>query len=91
MSIGIDAFIESITLLGLSYKPFLQTLESIQTTLAAWFKAVSNHPSATSILACSYSSLEALAFPAFADGIYPDSIVDHHGFSPLMDMCYGLA
>jgi hypothetical protein len=36
-------------------------------------------------------SIEASAFPAFADGIYPDTIIDHQGASPLMDMRYGLA
>jgi hypothetical protein len=90
-SISFDDFILSITLLGRSYKPFLHTLDSIQPALTAWFEAVNTHPSTFAVHTCSYSSLEASAFPAFADGIYPDSIIDHRGFSPIMDMRYALA
>jgi hypothetical protein len=67
----IDAFLESLKLLGRPYKPFLKTLESIQSALEAWFQAASDDPIAYAIPACSYSSIEALAFQAFADGIYP--------------------
>jgi hypothetical protein len=35
--IGIDAFMESITLLGTPYKPFLSTIAGIQPALEAWF------------------------------------------------------
>jgi hypothetical protein len=90
-SISIDDFITSITLLGQSYKPLLQTLDSIQPAPTAWFEAVNTNPSAFAVHVCSYSSLEAWTFPAFADVIYPDLIIDHRGFSPLMDMRYALA
>jgi hypothetical protein len=69
-------------------------MESIQSALEAWFfQAVSENPTAFAIFACSYSPIKykATAFPAFADGEYPSSVTeDHRGFSPLMDMRYGL-
>jgi hypothetical protein len=40
---------------------------------------------------CSYPLIETTAFPALTDGIYPPTIIDHRGFSPLMDICYDLA
>jgi hypothetical protein len=78
-SISIDGFLtsSSITLLGRSYKPFMQVLDSIQPALVAWFDTVNSHPSTFAVHACSYSSIEASAFPAFVDGIYPNSIIDH--------------
>jgi hypothetical protein len=91
MDIGIDEFLESLKLHGHPYKPFLQSLDSIQSALESWFQAVDKDPSAFTIPACSYSSIEVSAFPAFTDGIYPATIVDHYGLSPLMDMRYGLA
>jgi hypothetical protein len=43
------------------------------------------------ILACSYAAIEATAFSALPDGIYPSTIIDHRGFLPLMGMRYSLA
>jgi hypothetical protein len=54
---------------------FLQTLESIKLALKAWFQA--DNPTAFAIPSCTYSSIEALAFPAFANGIYPNTVIDH--------------
>jgi hypothetical protein len=65
-------------------------LEAIKKDLDKWFDAVHNDPSAFAIPACSYSSISP-AFPAIIDGIYPPTIIDNRGFSPLMDMRYGLA
>jgi hypothetical protein len=88
--LSMDDFFESLKLLGSSYKIFMQTLEAIKPALAVWFDEVSANPTAFAILVCSYSSITQ-AFPAILDGTYPNTIIHPRGFSPLMDMQYGLA
>jgi hypothetical protein len=82
--IGLDTFVKSLELLGRVYKPFLFTIEALQPLLAT-------DPTEFVIPTCSYASIETTAFPALQDAIYPPAIMDHCGFSPLMDMRYGLA
>jgi hypothetical protein len=88
--IGLDTFVKSLEFLGRQYKPFLLTIDALQPRLATWFSSVSTNPTEFAILACSYASLEATTFPSLTDGIYPPTIIDHHSFSSLMDMRYGL-
>jgi hypothetical protein len=81
MDIGIEAFIlRSLELIGRVYKPFLLTMDALQPILATWFSCLTTNPMEFAILACSYSAIEATAFPALADGIYPLTIIDHCGF-----------
>jgi hypothetical protein len=89
--IGIEAFIRSLKLLGRAYTPFLFTIDALQPILATWFSHVTTNPTEYAIPACSYATIEATAFPALPDIIYPSTIINHRGFSPLMDMHYGLA
>jgi hypothetical protein len=77
--------------LGPPYRPFLQTMEAIRSALEAWFEAIQAHPKLFTITVCNYSLLAAMAFLALADDAYPLTINDPFGFSPLMDMRYGLA
>jgi hypothetical protein len=73
------------------YKPFILTIDALQPLLATWFSSVSTNPTEFAIPAWSYASLKATAFSALTDGIYSQTIIDHPGFLPLMDMRYGLA
>jgi hypothetical protein len=85
MDIGLDKFVKSLELLGRVYKPFLLTIDTLQPLIATWFSSILMNPTEVSIPACSYALLEATTFPALTDGIYPPAIIDHCGFSPLMD------
>jgi hypothetical protein len=89
--IGLDAFVKSLKLLGRAYKPFLFTIDTLQPLLVTWFSRVATDPTEFAITTCSYASIETTAFPALQNVIYPPAIIDHRGFSPLMDMRYGLA
>jgi hypothetical protein len=73
-NIGIDTFLESLKTLGRHFKPFFFTMEAIQSALEVWFQAVSNDPTAFVIPEYSYYSIGgAMAFPTFANSIYPAS------------------
>jgi hypothetical protein len=67
------------------------TINALQPLLDTWFSPVNTNPTEFAIPTCSYASLETTAFPALINGIYPPTIIDQRGFSPLMDMRYGLA
>jgi hypothetical protein len=89
-TLSVEDFFESLRLLGRPYKPFLQTMEAIQSDLEDWFATVQAHPQLFAIPVCTYSLLAPTAFPALIDGTYPPTILDPRGFSPLLDMRYGL-
>jgi hypothetical protein len=91
LTIGFDAFIDSVAILGKSYKPFLHVNEALTPALTAWFLAVLAHPDAFSVKACRYTELLAAHCPSLTDGAYPTAITDSRGFSPLLDMRNGLA
>jgi hypothetical protein len=68
------------------------TIDALQPLLVPWISSITTNPQKFAIPACSYASIEATAFPALTDGIYPLTIIDHRGFPLLlMDMRYGLA
>jgi hypothetical protein len=90
LNISLDAFVESITALGKAYKPFLLCVEALTPALTVWFPAVSAHPDAFLVPACKYTKMEQ-HFPSLTTSTYRTVITNSRGFSPLLDMRYGLA
>jgi hypothetical protein len=90
VDIGLANFKSSIQgVLGSAGLVFLHVLSELEPLLTPWFDAIPQNVSSFIILSTPFLPLYDKHFPAIDTGIWPETVQDADGFSPLMDMLNG--
>ena len=90
VDIGYDDFCRSVQgVLGAASTVFLSVLTTLEPILTPWFEGLSQDVTLFSIESTPFLPLYDKHYPAVDNGIWPDTVQDAEGFSPLMDMLNG--
>jgi hypothetical protein len=90
VTIGLKDFLSSIQgAYGQAGGIFITALSALEPALSLWFMAIAADWSSFVIPACPFLPTYDVAYPALESGVYPETILDQEGFSPMLDMLYG--
>ena len=90
VTIGLPDFLASITaILGPSGNIFKKAISALEPMMTTWFQLIAEDTANFSIPGCPLLPLYDENFPAVDTGVWPETVQDQEGFSPLMDLING--